>query len=139
MDPGGIAFGALRRSVAETTVLTQKGEGQRGEDLVQGASFRGWKEVTSLFNKDDEQHLLERCRSPKSKGVTSFSLITLIDTLSDRPLRPGWEEDAKGSGKYSSLASSANSSCWSLKAAGKLVSIRRQSKGHLTDNWEELE
>jgi len=35
---------------------------------VQGASFRGWKEVTSLFNKDDEQHLLERCKSPKSKG-----------------------------------------------------------------------
>ncbi|KAK2499733.1 hypothetical protein MC885_004839 [Smutsia gigantea] len=61
------------------------------------------------------------------------------DTLSDRPPRPGWEEDAKGSGKYSSLASSANSSRWSLKAAGKLVSIRRQSKGHLTDNWEELE
>lgn len=35
---------------------------------VQGASFRGWKEVTSLFNKDDEQHLLERCKSPKSRG-----------------------------------------------------------------------
>ncbi|XP_029789039.1 testis development-related protein [Suricata suricatta] len=36
---------------------------------VQGASFRGWKDVTSLFNKDDEQHLLERCKSPKSKGA----------------------------------------------------------------------
>lgn len=41
MDPGGIAFGALRRSVAETTVLTQKGDGQRGEDLVgQGTRCR---------------------------------------------------------------------------------------------------
>lgn len=34
----------------------------------QGASFRGWKDVTSLFSRDDEQHLLERCKSPKSKG-----------------------------------------------------------------------
>lgn len=35
---------------------------------VQGASFRGWKEVTSLFSNEDEQHLLGRCRSPKSRG-----------------------------------------------------------------------
>ncbi|XP_071670238.1 uncharacterized protein [Patagioenas fasciata] len=35
---------------------------------VQGASFRGWKEVTSMFNKDDEQQLLAGCKSPKSKG-----------------------------------------------------------------------
>lgn len=61
------------------------------------------------------------------------------DTASSRPARPGWEEDGKGCRKYSSLASSANSSRWSLRSAGKLVGIRRQSRGHLTDNWEELE
>ncbi|XP_062054851.1 testis development-related protein isoform X3 [Lepus europaeus] len=41
----------------------------RAGALVQGASFRGWKEVTSLFNKDDEQHLLESRKPPKSKGT----------------------------------------------------------------------
>lgn len=35
---------------------------------VQGASFRGWKEVTSPFNDDDEQHLLESRKSPRSRG-----------------------------------------------------------------------
>ncbi|XP_021549826.1 testis development-related protein [Neomonachus schauinslandi] len=153
----------------------------RAED-VQGASFRGWKEVTSLFNKDDEQHLLERCKSPKSKG-TNLRLREELKTekksgfwdnlvlkqniqskkpdeiegweppvlapedvtadtgeaASGRPPRPGWEEDAKGRSKYSSLASSGNSSRWSLRSAGRLVGIRRQSRGHLTDNWEELE
>nr|XP_025861986.1 testis development-related protein [Vulpes vulpes] len=150
---------------------------------VQGASFRGWKEVTSLFNKDDEQHLLERCKSPKSKG-TNLRLreelktekkpgfwdnlvlkqniqskkpdeiegweppkLALEDVTADppgdaassRPPRPGWEEDSKSCSKYSSLASSGNSSRWSLRSAGKLVGIRRHSRGHLTDNWEELE
>ncbi|XP_035973405.1 testis development-related protein [Halichoerus grypus] len=149
---------------------------------VQGASFRGWKEVTSLFNKDDEQHLLERCKSPKSKGtnlrlreelktekksgfwdnlvlkqniqskkpdeIEGWEPPTLApedvtadagDVASGRPPRPGWEEDGKGRSKYSSLASSGNSSRWSLRSAGRLVGIRRQSRGHLTDNWEELE
>lgn len=55
------------------------------------------------------------------------------DALNDHVSRPGWEEDPKGSTKYTSLASSGNSSRWSLRSAGKLVSIRRQSKGHLTD------
>ncbi|XP_064441803.1 testis development-related protein [Mirounga angustirostris] len=149
---------------------------------VQGPSFRGWKEVTSLFNKDDEQHLLERCKSPKSKGTNlrlreelktekkSGFWDNLVlkqniqskkpdeiegweppalapedvtahagDAASGRPPRPGWDEDAKGRSKYSSLASSGNSSRWSLRSAGRLVGIRRQSRGHLTDNWEELE
>ncbi|EPQ18000.1 hypothetical protein D623_10002989 [Myotis brandtii] len=35
-----------------------------------GAGFRGWKEVTSLFNDDDEEHLLGRCKSPKSRGTS---------------------------------------------------------------------
>ncbi|XP_021797665.1 testis development-related protein isoform X5 [Papio anubis] len=48
---------------------------------VQGASFRGWKEVTSLFNKDDEQHLLERCKSPKSKG---YAIRCLSSSTLDR-------------------------------------------------------
>jgi len=61
------------------------------------------------------------------------------DVASGRPPRPGWEEDGKGRSKYSSLASSGNSSRWSLRSAGRLVGIRRQSRGHLTDNWEELE
>ncbi|KAM8918908.1 testis development-related protein isoform 1-T3 [Lycaon pictus] len=150
---------------------------------VQGASFRGWKEVTSLFNKDDEQHLLERCKSPKSKGTNlrlreelktekkpgfwdnlvlkqniqskkpdeiegweppklaleDVTADPLGDAASGRPPRPGWEEDSKSCSKYSSLASSGNSSRWSLRSAGKLVGIRRHSRGHLTDNWEELE
>ncbi|NXQ85673.1 TDRP protein, partial [Nyctibius grandis] len=149
---------------------------------VQGASFRGWKEVTSMFNKDDEQQLLAGCKSPKSKG-TNFKLkeemksekkpgfwdslvikqnvqsrkpdeiegweppqITAADstrdaaaTLSDCTAWSGWEDETKGSTRYTNLASSGNSSRWSIKSAGKLVSIRRQSKGNLTDNWEELE
>uniref|UniRef100_M3XV73 Testis development related protein n=1 Tax=Mustela putorius furo TaxID=9669 RepID=M3XV73_MUSPF len=149
---------------------------------VQGASFRGWKEVTSLFSKDDEQHLLERCRSPKSKGTNlrlreelktekksgfwdnlvlkpnvqpkkpdeiegweppalALEEVTADagDTASGRPPQPGRESDSKGCRRYSSLASSGNSSRWSLRSAGKLVGIRRQSRGHLTDKWEELE
>lgn len=149
---------------------------------VQGASFRGWKEVTSLFNKDDEQHLLERCKSPKSKGANlrlreelktekrsgfwdNLGLKQNIqskkpdeiegwepprlalkdvsaepgDPASGQPSGPGWEEGASGCSKYTSLTSSGNSSRWSLRAAGKLVGIRRQSRGHLTDDWEELE
>ncbi|NXX85290.1 TDRP protein, partial [Urocolius indicus] len=149
---------------------------------VQGASFRGWKEVTSMFNKDDEQQLLAGCKSPKSKG-TNLKLkeemksekkpgfwdslvikqnvqsrkpdeiegweppqIAAADAasdtaaaLSDYTAWAGWEDETKGSTKYTNLASSGNSSRWSIKSAGKLVSIRRQSKGNLTDNWEELE
>uniref|UniRef100_A0A2K5KKK1 Testis development related protein n=1 Tax=Cercocebus atys TaxID=9531 RepID=A0A2K5KKK1_CERAT len=135
---------------------------------VQGASFRGWKEVTSLFNKDDEQHLLERCKSPKSKGTNlrlkeelkaekksgfwdnlvlkqniqskkpdeiegweppKLALEDISadpeDTMVGHPSWSGWEDDAKGSTKYTSLSSSANSSRWSLRSAGRLVSIRR--------------
>ncbi|XP_020036011.2 testis development-related protein [Castor canadensis] len=147
----------------------------------QGASFRGWKEVTSLFNKDDEQHLLERCKSPKSK-VANLRLKEELklekksgfwdslvlkqnsqskkadeiegwepprfgpedvaadvgDALSDCAPWSGWEDDTKGSTKYTSLASSTSSSRWSLRSAGKLVNIRRHSKGHLTDTHEEL-
>ncbi|XP_067400947.1 testis development-related protein isoform X3 [Emydura macquarii macquarii] len=149
---------------------------------VQSASFRGWKEVTSMFNKDDEQQLLAECKSPKSKGTNlklkedvksekksgfwdSLAIkqniqsrkpdeiegweppqITAGDpisdagnTLSDYSSWSGWEDETKGSTKYTNLASSGNSSRWSIKSAGKLVSIRRQSKGNLTDNWEELE
>lgn len=149
---------------------------------VQGASFRGWKEVTSLFSNDDEQHLLGRCRSPKSRGTSlrlkeelktekkpgfwdSLALkqslqpkkpdeiegwepprLALEDGVAEsgdgprgRASRPGWEEGATGSGKYTSLAGPGGGSRWSLKSAGKLVSIRRQSRGHLTDTWEELE
>ncbi|XP_021797663.1 testis development-related protein isoform X1 [Papio anubis] len=130
---------------------------------VQGASFRGWKEVTSLFNKDDEQHLLERCKSPKSKGTNlrlkeelkaekksgfwdnlvlkqniqskkpdeiegweppKLALEDISadpeDTMGGHPSWSGWEDDAKGSTKYTSLASSANSSRWSLRSAGRL-------------------
>ncbi|XP_023406343.2 testis development-related protein [Loxodonta africana] len=149
---------------------------------VQGASFRGWKEVTSLFNRDDKQHLLERCKSPKSKGPNSRlkeelktekksgfwdNLVLKQNTQSKKPDEiegweppkitledaaadsgdptsdhlswPGWEDDTKGSSKYTTLASSGNSSRWGIKSAGKLVSIRRQSRGNLTENWEELE
>ncbi|KFP88341.1 Testis development-related protein, partial [Acanthisitta chloris] len=148
---------------------------------VQGAAFRGWKEVTSLFNKDDEQQLLAGCKSAKSKG-TNLKLKeelkaekkpgfwdSLVIKQNVPPRKPdemegweppripsahsasdaaapsdctawaGWEDETKGSTKYTTLASSGNSSRWSIKSAGKLVSIRRQSKGNLTDNWEELE
>ncbi|XP_062054849.1 testis development-related protein isoform X1 [Lepus europaeus] len=154
----------------------------RAGALVQGASFRGWKEVTSLFNKDDEQHLLESRKPPKSKGANSRlkeelktekksgfwdSLVLKQNTQSKKPDEiegwepprlaledaaadsgdtpgscppwPEWEDATKGSTKYTSLASSAGSSRWSLRSAGKLVSIRRQSKGHLRDGWEEAE
>ncbi|XP_057553445.1 testis development-related protein [Hippopotamus amphibius kiboko] len=149
---------------------------------VQGAGFRGWKEVTSMFNKDDKQQLLERGEPPASRG-TNLRLKEELKTekksgfwdnlvlkqniqskkpdeiegweppklaledaaadagepVSDRLSGPGWEEEAKASSKYTSLAGAGGSSRWSLKSAGKLVSIRRQSKGHLTDEWEELE
>ncbi|XP_036596484.1 testis development-related protein-like [Trichosurus vulpecula] len=149
---------------------------------VQGARFRGWKEVTSMFSKDDEQQLLEKCKSPKFKG-TKFrikedvktegksgfwdSLVLKQNMQSKKPdeiegwepaqiiledpatdvgdssrdhlSRPGWEDETKGSTKYTNLTSSGNTSRWSIKSAGKLVSMRRQSKGNLTDNWEELE
>uniref|UniRef100_A0A4W3JIQ6 Testis development related protein n=1 Tax=Callorhinchus milii TaxID=7868 RepID=A0A4W3JIQ6_CALMI len=36
------------------------------EILVQGASLKGWKEVTSLFNKDDEHRL---GKSQRSRGI----------------------------------------------------------------------
>ncbi|KAM9635381.1 testis development-related protein isoform 3-T4 [Trichechus inunguis] len=134
---------------------------------VQGASFRGWKEVTSLFNRDDEQHLLERCKSPKSKGpnlrlkeelktekksgfwdslvlkqntqskkpdeiegweppkiALEDAAADSSDTMSDQLSWPGWEDDTKGSTKYTTLASSGNSSRWSIKSAGKLVNER---------------
>uniref|UniRef100_A0A8C9NBW6 Testis development related protein n=1 Tax=Serinus canaria TaxID=9135 RepID=A0A8C9NBW6_SERCA len=131
---------------------------------VQGASFRGWKEVTSMFNKDDEQQLLAGCKSPKSKA-TNLKLkeemksekkpgfwdslvikqnvpsrkpdeiegweppqITTADSssdaatpLSDYTAWSGWEDETKGSTKYTNLASSGNSSRWSIKSAGKLV------------------
>ncbi|XP_061845730.1 testis development-related protein isoform X2 [Colius striatus] len=130
---------------------------------VQGASFRGWKEVTSMFNKDDEQQLLAGCKSPKSKG-TNLKLkeemksekkpgfwdslvikqnvqsrkpdeiegweppqIAAADAasdtaaaLSDYTAWSGWEDETKGSTKYTNLASSGNSSRWSIKSAGKL-------------------
>ncbi|XP_023558411.1 testis development-related protein [Octodon degus] len=149
---------------------------------VQGTSFRGWKDVTSLFNKDDEQHLLERCKSPKSKGTNlrlkedlksekkSGFWDNLVlkqntqskkpdeiegwepprvaledtapdtrDTASDHQCWSGWEGDTKGSSKYTSLSSPAANSRWSLRSAGKPVSIRRQSKGHLTDTPDDVE
>nr|XP_020638290.1 testis development-related protein isoform X1 [Pogona vitticeps] len=149
---------------------------------VQGAGFRGWKEVTSIFGKEDEQQLLTGCKSPKSKGTSSKlkedvklekktgfwdSLVTkqniqsrkpdeiegweppqipaddnlsdVGNTLHDHPSWSGWEDETKGSTKYTNLASSGNSSRWSIRSAGRLVSIRRQSKSNLTDNWEELE
>ncbi|XP_054421813.1 testis development-related protein [Pteronotus mesoamericanus] len=149
---------------------------------AQGASFRGWKDVTSLFSNDDEQQLLGGCRSPKARG-TSLRLkeelkmekksgfwdnlvlkqnlqpkkpdeiegweppkLALEDVaaepgegLSSRAAGPGWEEGPRGSSKYTSLAGPGGSSRWSLKSAGKLVGIRRQSRGHLADTWEELE
>ncbi|XP_066236134.1 testis development-related protein [Saccopteryx leptura] len=149
---------------------------------VQGASFRGWKEVTSLLSSEDEQHLLGSSKPPKSRGTalrlkeelktekkSGFwdNLVLKQNVQSKKPdeiegweppklaleavaaepggpssacaSRPGWDEGASGSGKYTSLASPGSSSRWSLKSAGKLVSIRRQSRGHLTENWEELE
>uniref|UniRef100_A0A8C6HCK2 Testis development related protein n=1 Tax=Mus spicilegus TaxID=10103 RepID=A0A8C6HCK2_MUSSI len=148
-----------------------------------GASLRGWKEATSLFNKDDEEHLLETSRSPKSKGTNQRlreelkaekkagfwdalvlkqnaqpkkpdqiegwepPKLTAEDVVADHteddrsgcPPWSAWEDDTKGSTKYTSLANSASSSRWSLRSAGKLVSIRRQSKGHLTETCEEGE
>ncbi|XP_069462182.1 testis development-related protein [Ambystoma mexicanum] len=149
---------------------------------VQGASFRGWKDVTSIFNKDDEKQLLTGSKSPKSRGanlkskeeVKTEKKTGFWDTLSIKPniqaKKPdeiegwappqitvedspceaenslddpaswsGWEDETKGSTKYTNLTSSANSSKWSIKSAGKLVSIRRRSKGNLTESWEELE
>ncbi|XP_004590942.2 testis development-related protein [Ochotona princeps] len=149
---------------------------------VQGASFRGWKDVASLFNKDDEQHLLESRKPPKSKGANSRlreelkaekkpgfwdNLVLKQNTQPRKPDEmegwepprlaegdaavdsgdiagsclpwPEWEDAPQGSSKYTSLASSSGSSRWSLRAAGKLVSIRRQSRGHLRDGWQEAE
>ncbi|XP_069829553.1 testis development-related protein [Dendropsophus ebraccatus] len=149
---------------------------------VQGASFRGWKDVTSIFNKDDEQQLLKGSKSPKSKVASvktkdevkiekksgfwdSLAIKQNVqpkkadeiegwepphivvedppsiveDPLDDDHSWQHWEEESKGSSKYTNLASSGNSSRWSIKSAGKLVSIRRRSKGNLTDNWEELD
>lgn len=149
---------------------------------VQGAGFRGWKDVTSIFNKDDEQQLLKGSKSPKSKVASvktkdevktekksgfwdSLAIKQNIqpkkadeiegweppqimvedplsfaeDPLEDNHSWQAWEEEGKGSSKYTNLASSGNSSRWSIKSAGKLVSIRRRSKGNLTENWEELE
>ncbi|XP_075720242.1 testis development-related protein isoform X1 [Rhinoderma darwinii] len=149
---------------------------------VQGASFRGWKDVTSIFNKDDEQQLLKGSKSPKTKVASvktkedvktekksgfwdSLAIKQNIqpkkadeiegwepphimvedppsfaeEPLDDNQSWQGWEEETKGSSKYTNLASSGNSSRWSIKSAGKLVSIRRRSKGNLTENWEELE
>ncbi|KAM4836626.1 testis development-related protein [Thomomys bottae] len=174
----------------------EEGEGPRGAPppgtaaatpaQVQGAGFRGWKEVTSLFSKDDEQHLLERGKSPRSKETnlrlkeelkaekkSGFwdSLVLKQNNQSRKPDEmegwepprlgsedlvadvdathpdlgsgyspwPGWEGDTKASTKYTSLSSSASSSRWSLRSAGKLVSIRRHSKGQLTDVVEEVE
>uniref|UniRef100_A0A8C5X7S3 Testis development related protein n=1 Tax=Malurus cyaneus samueli TaxID=2593467 RepID=A0A8C5X7S3_9PASS len=184
LHPHFIASSSARRRYRQPLlpVSPPASAGQSHSMLVQGASFRGWKEVTSMFNKDDEQQLLAGCKSPRSKGTnlklkeemksekkTGFwdSLvikqnvpskkpdeiegweppqITTADTTSDAatPLSDytawsGWEDETKGSTKYTNLASSGNSSRWSIKSAGKLVSIRRQSKGNLTDNWEELE
>lgn len=138
--------------------------------------------MSSLFNKDDEQQLLERCKSPKSKVANlrlkeelkaekkpgfwdnlvlkqssqpkkpdeiegweppKLSLEDLAmdvgDTVSDCAPRLDWEEDGKASTKYTSLAGSGSSSRWGLRSAGKLVGIRRPSRGHLTDSWEGLE
>uniref|UniRef100_A0A803JDE3 Testis development-related protein n=1 Tax=Xenopus tropicalis TaxID=8364 RepID=A0A803JDE3_XENTR len=154
----------------------------KGQVTVQGASFRGWKEVTSIFNKDDEQQLLKGAKCPKSKVISvkpkedvktekkagfwdSLAIKQNIqpkkadeiegwepphitveespsfpdDVLDDPNSWPGWEDETKGSTKYTNLTSSGNSSRWSIKSAGKLVSIRRRSKGNLTENWEELE
>nr|XP_033794844.1 testis development-related protein [Geotrypetes seraphini]XP_033794845.1 testis development-related protein [Geotrypetes seraphini]XP_033794846.1 testis development-related protein [Geotrypetes seraphini]XP_033794847.1 testis development-related protein [Geotrypetes seraphini] len=145
---------------------------------VQGAGFRGWKEVTSIFNRDDEQQLLTGSKSPKSK-VTNLKSKEDMKTDKKSFLKEGfwdslaikqsiqskkpdeiegweppqitieaptcntewscWEDETKGSTKYTNLASSGNSSRWSIKSAGKLVSIRRRSKSNLTENWEELE
>uniref|UniRef100_A0A8I5NDJ9 Testis development related protein n=1 Tax=Papio anubis TaxID=9555 RepID=A0A8I5NDJ9_PAPAN len=147
---------------------------------VQGASFRGWKEVTSLFNKDDEQHLLERCKSPKSKGTNlrlkeelkaekksgfwdnlvlkqniqskkpdeiegweppKLALEDISadpeDTMGGHPSWSGWEDDAKGSTKYTSLASSANSSRWSLRSAGRLICHPLSQQLHLGSRGSE--
>lgn len=149
---------------------------------VQGASFRGWKDVTSIFNKDDEQQLLKGSKSPKSKAVSLKTkeeaktekkpgfwdslaikqnvqpkkadeiegweppqiMVEEDPTFTEEPLDdnhswPGWEDETKGSSKYTNLTSPGNTSRWSIKSAGKLVSIRRRSKGNLTDSWEELE
>ncbi|XP_039603638.1 si:ch211-225h24.2 isoform X1 [Polypterus senegalus] len=151
---------------------------------VQGASFRGWKEMTSLFNKDDEHQLLtgskltkikgpntkkykEEMRSEKRTGFWDNVVIKQISpakkpdemegwepphisedlnvkdccsNLDDSATWPGWEDETKVSSKYTNLADSANSGGrWSIKSAGKLVSIRRRSRGNLTDEWEELE
>lgn len=149
---------------------------------VQGASFRGWKDVTSIFNKDDEQQLLKGSKSPKSKVVSMKTkeeaktekksgfwdslamkpnvqpkkadeiegweppqiMVEEEPTFPEEPLDdnqswPGWEDETKGSSKYTNLSSPGNTSRWSIKSAGKLVSIRRRSKGNLTESWEELE
>ncbi|KAM9317389.1 testis development-related protein [Gastrophryne carolinensis] len=148
---------------------------------VQGTSFRGWKDVTSIFNKDDEQQLLKGSKSPKSKVVSvktkeepktekkpgfwdSLAIKQSIQpkkadeiegweppqimveedsSCAEEPVDDhswsGWEEETKGSSKYTNLTSPRNTSRWSIKSAGKLVSIRRRSKGNLTESWEELE
>ncbi|XP_068137431.1 testis development-related protein [Hyperolius riggenbachi] len=149
---------------------------------VQGASFRGWKDVTSIFNKDDEQQLLKGSKSPKTKVASQKAkeeaktekkpgfwdslaikqntqpkkadeiegweppqiMVEDDPTFTEDPIDnnqawPGWEDETKGSSKYTNLTSPGNTSRWSIKSAGKLVSIRRRSKGNLTESWEELE
>ncbi|VTJ62542.1 Hypothetical predicted protein [Marmota monax] len=61
------------------------------------------------------------------------------DSVHSQQLWMGWEGEDKGSTRYSSLTSSASSARWSLRSAGRLVSLRRQSKGHLADAQEEVD
>ncbi|CAI5769485.1 development-related isoform X2 [Podarcis lilfordi] len=84
--------------------------------------------------KPDEIEGWEPPQIPASDNLSDTG-----STLSDYPSWSGWEDETKGSTKYTNLASSGNTSRWSIRSAGRLVSIRRQSKGNLTDNWEELE
>ncbi|XP_043929486.1 testis development-related protein isoform X2 [Protopterus annectens] len=177
-----------QNSVTQVHPLDEEAENSVSQPAskVQGAGFLAWKEVTSLFNKDDEKQLLTDGKTSKPRGPSvklkdetkvdkkpgfwdslipkqnlmsrkpdemegwEPAQVAMEDTVTDASkdvsestFWPAWEEEedgTKASSKYTNLASSSNTgSKWSIKSAGKLVSIKKRSKGNLTESFEELE
>lgn len=123
---------------------------------AQGVGFRGWRDV---FGKDDEQHLLQTCKPPRTREAalrlkeelkaekkSGFWDGARSSTLPKRPDQVGGpdalgdagppRDDERKGAKQGGLAASGHR--WALRSAGRLVSIRRQSRGH-QESWEELE
>ncbi|ELW67035.1 hypothetical protein TREES_T100020427 [Tupaia chinensis] len=131
--------GASPERVEAESELGAAGRAPEEEDGLHGGPPPGrrFREQASENKQSKKPDEIEGWEPPKLilEDVSAGSGDASCGHLS----RLGWQDDAKGSTKYTGLASSANSSRWSLRSAGKLVSIRQQSKGHLTDSWEEVE